>query len=81
MKRIKEFESLLFEKINTFESREPNEGVSINDFDRYLSGEGTVIYTYTSILLGCEIRATYRGWRYYGDQRNAIKLQLEISFE
>jgi hypothetical protein len=76
MKRIEEFEKLLLEKTREIEQQDE---VEINDFDRFLTSDGTIMYRYTSVLLGCEITAVYKGRRYYGNDK--IRLTLNIEFE
>jgi hypothetical protein len=75
MKRIAEFEQMLTEKISLIENQE----VEIKDFSKYLSSEGQIWYAYTSVLLGCEIKAVYKGSRYYGNDK--IRLELTINYE
>jgi hypothetical protein len=77
MKRIEEFEKLLIEKIDMLERNEPYEGVDKGSFNKFLTGDGMIIYTYTSIRLGCEIKCAYRGHRYYDNSNICIKLTLD----
>ncbi|MDR1199285.1 MAG: hypothetical protein LBK94_09810 [Prevotellaceae bacterium] len=73
MKMINEFEKKLIEKVSQLE----NQDVNINDFEKYLHSDGYIQYSYTSILLGCEITATYKGFRCYG---NKMRLVLNIDY-
>jgi hypothetical protein len=84
MKRLYEFENILLGRLNDIEGRvndieDDGGGVTFKDFDRFLSSNGEIIYTYTSIKLGCEIKAYYKGFKHYGKDQIDMKLYLNYN--
>jgi hypothetical protein len=80
MKRIKEFEKKLAEQINTLEGQEKTDTKEFSPSNMFLSAEGAIRYTYYSLILGCEIEATYKGFRYYGNDAQPLKVDLICKF-
>lgn len=72
MKRIDEFEKMLIEKVSRLEKQD----VTVADFTRFLSSDGEIHYRYESILFGCDISTSYKGFRYYGNNPMCIKLDF-----
>jgi hypothetical protein len=68
---INGFEQMLTEKVSQLEDME----VRIDNFSKYLSGDGEVWHTYISISPEYEISAIYKGSSYYGYG----KIKLEFS--
>jgi hypothetical protein len=63
MELIEQFEQKLTEKVSAIVGSK----VEVKEFGRYLSSDGEIKYSYVSIPLDCEIRATYKGWRCYNE--------------
>jgi hypothetical protein len=86
MKRIKEFEKKLAEQIDMLEGgdRTIDWESSQNTFspsNQFLSAEGTIKYTYYSLVLRCEIEATYKGFRHYGNEKMTVDLVCKFRAE
>ena len=73
MDRINEFEKMLTDKVSQIE----NQDVTIEQFDRFLSGDGEIHYSYSIDWNNYEIKAVYIGSRYYREGKINLKLTIE----
>jgi hypothetical protein len=80
MKRIAEFEQILFKRISLIENIDE---VDQERIEKCLTQDGQIRYTYESVwdneIELCTITALYKGNRYYGNGK--IRLELTISYE
>jgi hypothetical protein len=80
MKRIAEFEQMLFKRISLIENIDE---VDQERIEKFLTQDGQIRYTYESVWSNeidqCTITAVYKGSRYYGNDK--IRLELTISYE
>jgi hypothetical protein len=75
MKRFKEFEEKLLDRISRIEGTE----VKAEELNKYLTGDGQIRCSYTSLIHGCEITGFYKGIKSYGPN-GKINLNLELSY-
>ena len=75
MKRFNEFAEMMCDKINKLEG---SCNCKKQNLSQFLSADGEIFLSYPSIALGCDFRAIYKGYRFYGNDK--IRLKMEIHY-